>query len=88
MLTFEEILEEARKLPSTERRRLSEVLAEEAPKSIEQLAAEQGVGPFDFDAALKLGEFWPEEESLDDFNAFVREARREDLQHRIAKLEG
>jgi len=40
------------------------------------LAAEQGVTPIaDFDALL--GDFWPEEESADEFIAAVREWRRE-----------
>ncbi|MEP7337603.1 MAG: hypothetical protein ABI977_07640 [Acidobacteriota bacterium] len=87
MLTFEEVLHEARKLKPQEKRRLSEILAEEAPKTLEQLAAEQGVGPMDYDKLLKLGEFWPEDESIDEFNAFVRESRREDPFRRIAQLE-
>lgn len=87
MLTFEEVLHEVRKLKPQEKRQLSEILAEEAPKTIEQLAAEQGVGPMDYDKLLKLGEFWPEDESIDEFNAFVRESRREDPFRRIAQLE-
>jgi len=78
MLTFEEILEGVRKLKPREKRRLSEILAEELPKTIEEIAAEQGVGPIDFDELRKLGEFWPEDESIDDFNAFIRESRQED----------
>lgn len=88
MVTFEEILEEARKLKPNEKRRLSEILAEEVPKTIEEIAAEQGVGPIDFDELRKLGEFWPEDESIDDFNAFIRESRQEDPFRRIARLEG
>ena len=87
MLTFEDVLHEARKLKPQEKRRLSEILAEEAPKTIEQIAAEQGVGPMDYDKLLKLGEFWPEDESIDEFNAFVRKSRREDPFRRIAQLE-
>lgn len=50
----------------------------EKPKSIEELAAEQGVGLFDFKAALEeAAGIWPEDESADDFNAAVREWRRE-----------
>lgn len=87
MPTFEEVLHEVRKLKPQEKRRLSDILAEEAPKTLEQLAAEQGVGPMDYDKLLKLGEFWPEDESIDEFNAFVRESRREDPFRRIAQLE-
>ena len=43
----------------------------------EELAARQGVGPVtDFDALW--GDFWPEDESVDDFVAAVREWRRDD----------
>ncbi|MEK7833531.1 MAG: hypothetical protein AAB401_20750 [Acidobacteriota bacterium] len=86
MLTFEEVLEEAKKLKPEERRRLNAALAVERPKTIEELAAEQGKGPVNFDELLKLGEFWPEDESIDDFNAFVRESRRGDPFKRIAEL--
>ncbi|MGH9768581.1 MAG: hypothetical protein ACREAB_14205 [Blastocatellia bacterium] len=87
MPTFEEVLEEARKLPPIEQRRLSEILAEESPKTIEQIAAEQGVKPIDFDELRRLGGFWPEDESIDDFTAFVRESRRDDPYRRLARLE-
>lgn len=76
MLTFEEVLEEARKLKPLEKRRLRYILEQETPKTIEQIAAEQGVGPVNFDDLLKRGEFWPEDESIDEFNAFVRESRQ------------
>ncbi|HET8629035.1 MAG TPA: hypothetical protein VFL91_16560 [Thermomicrobiales bacterium] len=47
------------------------------PADLETLAAQQGVGPVtDFDALF--GDFWPEDESVDDFIAAVREWRRED----------
>jgi len=55
---------------------------EEAPlfeqqTDIEQLAVEQGVGPVtDFESLL--GDFWPEDESADEFIAQVRAWRRED----------
>lgn len=87
MLTFEEVVQEVRRLKPQEKRRLSYILEQETPKTIEQIAAEQGVGPMDFDELRKLGEFWPEDESIDDFNAFVRESRREDPYRRIARLE-
>lgn len=87
MLTFEEILQEARKLQPQEKHRLSYILTEETPKTIEQLAAEQGKGPVNFDDLLKRGEFWPEDESVDDFVAFVRESRKEDPFKRLSRLE-
>ena len=44
---------------------------------LEQLAAEQGVTAIaDFDSLL--GDFWPEDESADDFIAQVRSWRREE----------
>jgi hypothetical protein len=37
------------------------------PKTIEQLAEEQGVGPFDWDrAAARARRIWPEDESIDE----------------------
>ena len=87
MPTFEEVLEEARKLSPQEKRRLGQILVEEAPKTIEQIAVEQGVGPLDFDELGKLGKFWPEDENIDDFIAFVRESRHEDPYRRLARLE-
>ena len=87
MPTFEEVLEEARKLKPQEKRRLSYILAEEVPKTIEQIAAEQGKGPVNFDDLLKRGEFWPEDESVDDFVAFVREVRKDDPFKRLSRLE-
>jgi hypothetical protein len=71
-------LKAARTLPPQEQRRLRELLAEEAPKSIGQIAAEQGIEPINFEELGKLGEFWPEDESIDDFIAAVREWRRDD----------
>jgi hypothetical protein len=45
-----------------------------ANKSIEELAREQNVKPMVYLAHLKID--WPEEESIDDLMALVREARR------------
>lgn len=54
----------------------------EAPKSIEELAAEQGVEPFDFKAATEeAAGVWPEDETADDFIAAVREWRNEAKSH-------
>jgi hypothetical protein len=50
--------------------------AEAARKELERLAAGQGVRPItDFDS-LKA-DFWPEDESVDDFVRTVRERRRD-----------
>jgi hypothetical protein len=72
--TLEKILEEIQELNPDEQKRLRKLLAEragapEAPKSIEELAAEQGTRPLHFDELL--GDFWPEDESIDDFLEFV-----------------
>ena len=42
--------------------------------SIEELAREQGVQPV-MDAHELLGDFWPEDEAIEDFLAAVREWR-------------
>ena len=42
--------------------------------SIEQLMAEQGTGPIT-DVSLLHGDFWPEEESVEEFVATIREWR-------------
>jgi hypothetical protein len=49
--------------------------AAEARAELLRLAVEQGVKPFDFDAAG--GDFWPEEECTDDFLAWLRSVREE-----------
>jgi hypothetical protein len=49
--------------------RAGEALEEKS--DLDRLAAEQGVGPVtDFEALL--GDFWPENESVDDFTAQVQ----------------
>lgn len=87
MLTFEEVLEEAKKLKPEEKRKLGHILIREAPKTIEQIMAEQGVGPLDFNELRKLAGGWPEDENIDDFTAFVKESRQGDPYKRIANLE-
>jgi hypothetical protein len=47
------------------------------PLSVEELALQQGVKPFKFDELLALDERWPEDETVDDFIAAVREWRSE-----------
>lgn len=47
-----------------------------ANPSVEELAARQGVSPV-ADVDDLLGDFWPEEESADEFIAAVRRWRRE-----------
>jgi hypothetical protein len=45
---------------------------------VETLAKQQGVGPLDFARARRLGRFWPQDESIDDFVATVRRWRDEE----------
>jgi hypothetical protein len=49
--------------------------AAEARAELLRLAEEQGVKPFDFDHAES--DFWPEEESTDEFLAWLRSVRDE-----------
>lgn len=42
--------------------------------SVEQLMAEQGTGPIT-DVSVLHGDFWPEEESVEEFVATIREWR-------------
>jgi hypothetical protein len=73
--TLDEVLELAQRLPIADQQRLVRLL--NPPKTIEQIAAEQGIGPFDFKAAQAEATFWPEDESADEFVEFVRESRRD-----------
>jgi len=75
ILTFEEVFQAAQQLPIADQQLLVELL--KPPKTIEQLAEEQGVGPFDFEAARAEATFWPDDESADDFVAALREWRSE-----------
>ena len=45
-------------------------------KTVEELAVEQGVKPIENPDDL-VGDFWPEDESIDDFLVWLREIRRE-----------
>ncbi|MGH9800130.1 MAG: hypothetical protein ACRD82_07180 [Blastocatellia bacterium] len=73
---LERVLQDSNQFQLDDRLELAELI--EAPKSIEELAEEQGVGPFDFKAAREeAAGIWPENESADDFIAAVREWRSE-----------
>jgi hypothetical protein len=52
------------------------IAAEAARKELERLAAEQGVRPITDFESLEA-DFWPEDESIDDFVRTVRERRRD-----------
>lgn len=73
-LTLDEIVEAARQLSLEERRALVRLI--NPPKSLEQIAAEQGIKPFNPEEARRAAAgIWPEDESLDDFTAWLRQAR-------------
>jgi hypothetical protein len=72
-MTFDQVFEAARRLAIADQQLLVVLL--NPPKTIEQIAAEQGIRPFDFKAAQAEAKFWPEEESVDEFLAFLRESR-------------
>jgi hypothetical protein len=74
-LTLDEVFEAAKRLPIADQQALVTLLS--PPKTIEQIAAEQGIAPFDFKAAQAEATFWPEDENIDDFTAFIRESRRD-----------
>jgi hypothetical protein len=84
MPELEEIIAEVKALPLAEQNRLREILNAEAnrfdpAKRIAQLVAEQGTRPLRFEEML--GDFWPQEESIDEFLATLREWRSE-AEHR------
>jgi hypothetical protein len=73
--TLEQVFHDAQQLPIADQQLLVELL--KPPKTIEQLAEEQGIGPFDFKAAQAEATFWPEDENVDDFIAALRQWRSE-----------
>jgi hypothetical protein len=73
--TLDQVFHDAQQLPIADQQLLVERL--KPPKTIEQLAEEQGIGLFDFKAAQAEATFWPEDESIDDFIAALRQWRCE-----------
>jgi len=74
--TLEEVLELARKLSIADQQRLVRLL--HPPKTLEQLAEEQGVKPFNWkEARAEAAGIWPEEDSIDEFLAFLKESRKD-----------
>jgi len=73
--TLDQVFHDAQQLSIADQQLLVELL--KPPKTIEQLAEEQGIGPFDFKAAQAEATFWPEDESIDDFIAALRQWRSE-----------
>jgi len=79
--TLDEVLELAKRLPIVDQQRLVRLL--NPPKTIEQLAEEQGIKPGDWKAAAERARgVWPEDESIDDFLAFLEESRRDSAPER------
>jgi hypothetical protein len=79
--TLDQVFQDAQQLSLIDQQLLAELL--KPPKTIEQLAEEQGIKPFDFEAArIRASGIWPEDESIDDFIAFLRESRRDSSQER------
>jgi hypothetical protein len=79
--TLDQVFHDAKQLSIVDQQLLAELL--KPPKTIEQLAEEQGIKPFDFEAArVRASGIWPEDESIDDFLAFLRESRRDSSQER------
>ncbi len=75
MPVLEEIIAKVKALHPAEQQRLREILNAEAgrfdpAKRIKQLVAEQGTRPLDFEEML--GDFWPKEESTDEFLPMLR----------------
>lgn len=74
--TLDEVYEAARRLSIADQQRLVRLL--KPPKTLEQLAEEQGVKPFNWDEAQEAAAgIWPEEDSIDEFLAFLRESRKD-----------
>lgn len=74
--TLDQVLQDAKQLPLDDQRALVALI--KPPKSIEQLAAEQGIGPFDPEKAQRQAAgIWPENESIDDFTTWLRQERNE-----------
>jgi hypothetical protein len=77
--TLDQVLEAAKQLSIADQRRLVRLLNLPKPKTIEELAEEQGVKPFNLkEAQAEAAGIWPEDESIDDFLAFLDESRGRD----------
>jgi len=74
--TLDQVLRDAQQLSLEDQQLLIELIR--PPKTIEQMAAEQGIKPFDFAEARRAAAgIWPEDESLDEFTAWLRESRKD-----------
>ena len=83
--TLDQVLEAAQQLSIDDQRRLVRLLNLPKPKTIEELAEEQGVKPMDWKAAAERARgIWPDDESIDDFLAFLEESRGRDWSRKRA----
>lgn len=78
-IAFDKVLQAAKALSAPEQQRLLQLLTGDAQelhptKRIEQLVAAQGTRPLNFEEML--GDFWPENESTDEFLATLRAWRK------------
>jgi hypothetical protein len=89
-VTFDEVLEKALALPLADQRRLVFTLSASPAfktrngdeyltprESLERMVIAQGKKPLNFAELRKLGEFFPEDENVDDLVNAVREWRRD-----------
>jgi hypothetical protein len=89
-VTFDEVLEKALALPLADQRRLVLTLSTSpafekrngdeylTPRErLERMVIAQGKKPLNFAELRKLGEFFPEDESVDDLVNSIREWRRD-----------
>jgi hypothetical protein len=53
----------------------------EPPLDLEALARQQGTAPVSFNELMTTPERWPDDESVDDFIAAVRDWRSEGMEH-------
>jgi hypothetical protein len=75
MATLEQVLRDAQSLPIADQRLLAELI--EPPRSFEETAAEQGIGPFDFKRVMEEATFWPEDDNIEEFIQWWRNERNE-----------
>lgn len=78
-ITFDKVLQEAKALSAPEQQQLLQLLTSREQnlpptKRLEQLVTAQGTRPLNFEEML--GDFWPENESTDEFLATLRAWRK------------
>lgn len=88
-ISLDKVIHDAMALRPDEQQRLVEFLTRQQevlithdagnhpPPTIEQVAAQQGKGPIDFDEIRRLGRFFPQDEKVDDLVNLVRDLRQD-----------